>query len=100
MATRRIFVARFTECPEYDIERDWSAWMDYEGETKGELIDSYRSEHPDANLRKLRVGYHKVYKRWVVIGTTQYGGTYGLRYPPWLNRGFWLSMPMSSCFRP
>jgi hypothetical protein len=41
--------------------------MDYEGETKGELIDSYRSEHPDTNLPKLRVGYHKVHKRWVVI---------------------------------
>jgi hypothetical protein len=67
MATRCVFVARFTECPEYDIERGWSAWMDYDGETKGELIDSYRSEHPDANVRKLRVGYHKFYKRWVVI---------------------------------
>ncbi len=67
MAKRRIFVARFTECPEYDIERGWSAWMDYEGETKGELMDSYRSEHPEADLRKLRVGYHKVHKRWVVI---------------------------------
>jgi|SRR5450755_3113879 len=47
MATRRIFVARFTECPEYDIERGWSAWMDYEGEIKEELMDSYRSEHPE-----------------------------------------------------
>src|SRR5580704_4249871 len=67
MASRRIFVARFTECPEYDIKRDWSAWMDYEGETKAELIDSSRSEHPDADLPNLRVGYQKVHMRWVVI---------------------------------
>jgi hypothetical protein len=64
---RSVFVARFTDCPEYDLKRGWSASMDYDGETKDEVLLSFLSEHPDIDLDSVKVGLHMHHKRWVVV---------------------------------
>lgn len=64
---RRVLVARFTDCPEYDIKRGWSASMDYSGKTKNEALFSFMDEHPEIDPDSVSVGYHSVHKVWVVV---------------------------------
>lgn len=64
---RRVFVARFTDCPEYDVKRGWSASMDYSGETENEAFFSFMDEHPEIDPHSVPVGYHAVHKVWVVV---------------------------------
>ena len=64
---RRVFVARFTDCPEYDIKRGWSASMDYDGETKDEALFSFMGDHPNIDPDSVKVGWHRHHRRWVVV---------------------------------
>ena len=64
---RRVFVARFTDCAEYDIKRGWSASMDYDGETKDEALFSFISEHPNIDPDSVKVGWHRHHRRWVIV---------------------------------
>ena len=65
--SRRVFVARFTDCPEYDIKRGWSASMDYDGETRYEALFSFLSEHPSIDPDSVKVGWHRHHRRWVIV---------------------------------
>jgi hypothetical protein len=64
---RRVFVARFTDCPEYDIKRGWSASMDYSGKTENEAFFSFMDEHPEIDPDSVPVCYHAIHKVWVVV---------------------------------
>jgi|SRR5579863_2253313 hypothetical protein len=64
---RRAFVARFTDCPEYDIKRGWSASMDYDGETKYEALFSFIANYPNIDPDSVKVGWHRHHRRWVIV---------------------------------